>query len=90
MIIKQQRRILPKFVHIRQHLRCGGIPVLQFMGHSLHDDLLHAAGDIGIERRRHNRTAIDMLNGNRNRGFSLIRRSAAHHFVHHNAQRINI
>ena len=90
IVVKQDGGILPELVHIRQHLGSTGIAVFHLMSHCLHDDLLQTAGNIGIQNGRHNGTAIDMLNGNRNRRITVIGRSSCHHFVHDRTQRIDI
>ena len=83
-------RILAEFLHIIQHSRRGGVTVRRLMGHGFHNDLLQAAGDIGIEGGGHSRAAVDMLDGHRHRGFPVIGRAAGHHLIHHNAQGIDI
>ena len=90
VVIKQDRRILPELIHIVQHGTGGGITIRRFMSHRLHDDLFQAAGDIGIQGRRHGCLAADMLNGHGNRSFTVIRGPAGHHLIHNDAQRIQV
>ena len=90
VIIKEHGGILAELIHILQHLSSGSVAVVNLQCHGLHDDLLQTAGDIGIQNRGHHRTAVDVLNGNRHRGITVIGRSACHHLIHHDTQRIDI
>ena len=83
-------RILSEFIHICQHSSSGSIAISQIMGHSLHNDLLQALGHIGIDHRGLHRTAGDMLDGHRHRRFAIKRRTAGDHFIHNNAQGVQI
>ena len=90
VIVKHNGRILAEFLHVLQHFRGRNIAVLNFQGHTLHNDLLQAPGNVGVQGGGHGCAAVDVLNGHRHRGFSVIGRAAGHHFVHDNAQRIDI
>ena len=63
---------------------------MEFMTHSLHDDLFQATGNIGIQGGGQRCAAVDMLDGHSNGRITVVRGSASHHLVHDNAQRIDI
>ena len=90
VLTKEDRRIFPEFLHILQHFRGGEVTVLGIQGHGLHDDLLHAAGNVGVQGRGHGGAAVDMLNGHSHGRLAVIRRPACHHLVHHDAQGIQV
>ena len=89
-VIKENCGFLPELIHIIQHRRSGNISAGHIHRHGLHDNLLHACRDIGIQGRWQRRTAVDVLNGHSHRRFSVVRRPSGHHLVHHNAQRVQI
>ena len=90
MIVKEHGRILAEFIHIMQHLGCGGIAVVNFQRHCPHDDLLQTAGDIGVICGRHGSAAVDMLNRNGYGRVAIIGRTACHHLIHHNTQGVDV
>ena len=90
LILKIDGRILAELLHILQHFRCGGVAVLGVQRHTLENNLFQPQGNVGIQRGRLGRAAIDMLNGHRHRGFSVKGRPARHHLIHDNTEGIQI
>ena len=68
----------------------GDIAVVQFLRHSLHNDLLQTTGDVGVDGAGQSRAAVDVFNGNRHGRIAVIGRSSGHHFIHHNAQGVDV
>ena len=62
----------------------------QFCCHGVHGDLLEAERNRGIQLTRHGGVSVDMLDGNGHRRITVIRRAARQHFVHDNAEGIEV
>ena len=90
VIIEDHVRVLPEFLHIVEHFRGGDVTVVYLQRHALHDDLLQAPGNVGIQRGGQRRAAVDMLDGHRHGRFPVVGRPACHHFIHDHGQRINV
>ena len=83
-------RILPQCLQILDHCRGGRIPCGQIRAHGMEGDLLESQRNGRIQLTRRNRRGIDMLNGNCHGRFAVVGGLSGEHFIHHNAQRVEV
>jgi len=88
--VKDDIRLLAEFLQIVEHAGGRRIAVGQFCCHGVHGDLLEAERNRGIQLTRHGGVSVDMLDGNGHRRITVIRRAARQHFVHDNAEGIEV
>ena len=87
---KNDRGIFLKFVDVVQHLRCRLIALIRILLHGAHHNVLQAFGDVGIDRARQGRLALNLFDGHRNQRVRLKGQLAGEHLKHHDAQRIDV
>ena len=88
--VKDDVRLLAEFLQIVEHTGRRGIAVRQLRRHGVHGDLLKAERNGGVQLTRHGGMAVNVLNGDRNGRIAVIRRAARQHFVHDDAERIEV
>ena len=82
--------VLPEFLQIVEHRRGRFIALVQIRAHGVHRNLLQAPGDGRVDGGRHRRGGVDMLDGHGDGGLAVIGRAARQHFVHDDAQGVDI
>ena len=83
-------RILAELLHVVQHIRRGGVTLLQIGVHGAHGDVLQAERHARGKLARAARAAVDVLNGDGNGRFTVVGGAAGQHFVHHDAEGIQV
>ena len=89
-IRKNNGWVFLKFVDVVQHLRRRLVALVRVLLHGAHHNLLQPLRDVGIDRARQGRLALNLLDRHRYQRVRLKGQLAGEHLEHHDADRIDV